>query len=381
MDVNAPADPTSTTVADDPMRLSQRGQLVELIGSDGDAIHFSTVWLRDMCSCPECVHPSGQRLIDPAGFTDELVVVEARVEAGVATVRWGPDGHTSQYVLAELEAVAPPHTGGARQPWAAELAGHIPAARHGAIAGDDSELHRWLSGVEHRGVGVLHGVPIADGEVARVAELFGHVRVTNYGRYFDVRTQIDPANLANTSLALGPHTDNPYRDPVPTMQLLHCLSSSATGGENVVVDGFRVAEQIRADDPAGFAALADCDVTFTYSDAHTHLAATRPILELDRTGQVRAVCFNSRSMLPPVMATDTQALWYSAYRHFARLLADPGFQARIVLTPGDLFIVDNRRVLHGRTGYSAGDGNRHLQGCYADIDGLRSKIAVLARTL
>ena len=35
--------------------------------------------------------------------------------------------------------------------------------------------------------------------------------------------------------------------------------------------------------------------------------------------------------------------------------------------------------LHGRTAFAATSGSRHLQGCYADIDGLRSSIAVLSR--
>jgi hypothetical protein len=30
--------------------------------------------------------------------------------------------------------------------------------------------------------------------------------------------------------AILPHTDNPYRDPVPTVQLLHCLSTADDGG-------------------------------------------------------------------------------------------------------------------------------------------------------
>ena len=44
--------------------------------------------------------------------------------------------------------------------------------------------------------------------------------------------------------------------------------------------------------------------------------------------------------------------------------------------PGDLFIVDNRRVLHGRKAFATA-GGRHLQGCYADLDGLLSTLAVL----
>ncbi len=47
------------------------------------------------------------------------------------------------------------------------------------------------------------------------------------------------------------------------------------------------------------------------------------------------------------------------------------------LAPGDLFIVDNRRVLHGRRGF--GGGRRHLQGTYADADSLTSTLRVLER--
>ena len=50
------------------------------------------------------------------------------------------------------------------------------------------------------------------------------------------------------------------------------------------------------------------------------------------------------------------------------------------LGPGDLFIVDNRRVLHGRKGFTSA-GGRHLQGCYADRDGLLSTRAVLQAEL
>ena len=62
------------------------------------------------------------------------------------------------------------------------------------------------------------------------------MRETNYGRNFEVRTEVNPSNLAYTGLGLQAHTDNPYRDPVPTIQVLYCLESSAAGGDNMVVD-------------------------------------------------------------------------------------------------------------------------------------------------
>jgi gamma-butyrobetaine dioxygenase len=43
-------------------------------------------------------------------------------------------------------------------------------------------------------------------------------------------------------------------------------------------------------------------------------------------------------------------------------------------------VFDNTRVLHARTGFTAG-GERHLQGCYADLDGAASNLAVLRRAL
>jgi len=52
------------------------------------------------------------------------------------------------------------------------------------------------------------------------------------------------------------------------------------------------------------------------------------------------------------------------------------------LAPGDCLIFDNTRVLHARTafGVAAGSPGRHLQGCYADLDGLASTLAVLSRS-
>jgi hypothetical protein len=93
---------------------------------------------------------------------------------------------------------------------------------------------------------------------------------------------------------------------------------------------------------------------------------------------------SSSSTASPRARAAATARWSTAsgsgrrYRTFGRLLAAPEFRISFALAPGDLFIVDNLRVLHGRTAYSEA-GERHLQGCYADRDGLRSTLAVLSR--
>ena len=62
------------------------------------------------------------------------------------------------------------------------------------------------------------------------------------GAHFDVRSVPDACDLAYTALFLDPHTDNPYRSPVPGVQLLHCLVNETTGGLSTLVDGFAAAE-------------------------------------------------------------------------------------------------------------------------------------------
>jgi gamma-butyrobetaine dioxygenase len=212
--------------------------------------------------------------------------------------------------------------------------------------------------------------------VCRVIELFGYVRETNYGRLFDVVSVEKPANLAYTGLALGNHTDNPYRDPVPQLQLLHCLEAAADGGESIVVDGFAAAERLRREHADDFALLTGHAVPFRYVEAgRVDLRCTAPLIELDTGGAVRAVRYNNRSAAPFDLPEETVAPYYRAYRRFARLLHDADAVAGFKLAAGDLFIVDNQRVLHGRRGFAA--GRRHLQGAYADKDGLLSTLRVL----
>jgi gamma-butyrobetaine dioxygenase len=374
MDVSAakPIGQVGVVVVDGMLRLSlDRGREIDI----------PLIALRDRCGCTACRHPSGQRLLDPVTIPNDLEAVGIQVDGTTICMTWMPEQHESAYAISDLFAPTSPR----RTPtlWDGGSRRGLPIARHAAIISNDAAgrgaLLRWLEGVQAMGCGLLHDVPTIDGEVTRVAELFGHVRETNYGRWFDVRSVVDPSNLANTSLGLAAHTDNPYRDPVPTMQLLHCLESTAAGGDNMLVDGWRVANEVRELNPTGFDLLVRRDVTFAYRDDTTDLSAHAPLVELDGDEMVRGVRFNPRSMQQPSMPPAELAVWYDAYLLFAGLLADPRFQIRFRLDPGDLFIVDNRRVLHGRSAFEAASGSRHLQGCYADIDALHSTISVLQR--
>ncbi len=68
--------------------------------------------------------------------------------------------------------------------------------------------------------------------------------------------------------------------------------------------------------------------------------------------------------------------YYAAYRRLAELIEDQNGKSGFKLEPGELFIVDNLRVLHARRPITSA-GARWLQGCYADRDGLLSTLAAL----
>jgi len=265
------------------------------------------------------------------------------------------------------------------QLWDAALAREpLPAADYVAVTRDKPALLRWLRHVARLGFALLHGVPSRPGAVCDVVSLFGYVRETNYGRLFDVVSVEEPMNLAFTALALGNHTDNPYRDPVPQLQLLHCLEAAGEGGESIVVDGFAVAERLRREAPDDFGLLTRTLVPFRYVEPGVvDLRHAAPLIELDAGGELRTVRYNSRSIGPIDLDPDVVPAFYAAHRRFGRMLHDPAMTVGFKLRPGDLFIVDNRRVLHGRRGF--GGGRRHLQGTYADADSLMSKLRVLER--
>ncbi len=356
---------------------SLAGDVISVQLADGATASYHCFALRDGCPCAACRHPvSGQRLFESGAVVPSARALFAAVDGNELSVEWA-DGHSSSFDAAWLAAaVAAGPWGAHRQTlWGAELIDRVPAEQFAEIVEDDRVLRRWLAALAEYGFALVRGVPGHEGAVAEVAELFGQVRVTNYGRIFDVTVRVDATNLADTALALSLHTDNPYRDPAPTLQLLHCLASSVEGGETVLADGFRAVERLS---PRSLELLAGQPIRFAYRDATADLSAAVPAVTLDSWGAPAALHVNNRSKGVPTGSPDSVAAWYEAYFELLGLLEAPDAQVVFRLEPGDVIVFDNLRVLHGRLGFASG-GERRLQGCYADRDSLLSTLTVLER--
>lgn len=366
------------------VKVEDGGAILRLCGPSGDT-RFHAVWLRDNALDPATRDPgNGQRLVTLADFPGDIRVVEARIGEGQLHVTFDEGDHACAWPLrwladhaydhAPVQDPLPDHA----ETWNDQLNSSVPCGDLSALQTDEAARRTWLASVRRFGFAKVTGMEPRKGGLFDIVDLFGYVRETNYGRLFEVRTEVNPVNLAYTGLGLQAHTDNPYRDPVPTLQILSCLENSAEGGENMVVDGFAVALRLREENPAWFDLLAGYPMRFSYSGSEgVALQSRRPIIDLSPDGVLQGVRFNSRSAAPCVdVPFDKMADWYAAYRRMSEIIDDPSMEVVFKLAPGEAFIVDNTRVLHARKGYS-GEGTRWLQGCYADKDGLLSTLSAL----
>jgi gamma-butyrobetaine dioxygenase len=348
---------------------------LDIVCPCGRRDRFAAIWLRDNDPANRDLR-TGQRLTDITVLPERPRIASVQLQNGTFCIEWLDGGRTTT-PFANLRAI-PPSPDPERALWTSAAAHSLIWEDHDSITASRSARLEWLKAIARDGIAFLRNV---SGSVETLASLVGYIRETNFGRIFDVRALPDPNNLAYTDRGLGLHTDNPYREPVPGIQILHCLQASGEGGDSIFADGFAAAEHLRETDAGAFRMLHSTPVDFEFRDANVHLRATRPLIELDHERKLRAVHYNNRSIAPLRLPYDQVCEFYGAYRAFASLIKNARFPHMVKLSAGDAVAFDNQRVLHGRTPYAADRYARWLQGCYVDRDGLYSNIAVLSRNV
>lgn len=362
------------------VKILDNGNALTLTSSQKE-LAFHAIWLRDNSQDPETRSPTnGQRLISLNDIPENISIIDACIENNSLKVTFSPEQKTIVFDLYWLQKNSYEKLKPAEKGWLSNLYktwdGNlevIPLENFNDLQKNNKTLTNWISDVLRFGFGKISNGPVQSKALFKIVDLFGFIRETNYGRHFEVRTEVNPSNLAYTGLGLQAHTDNPYRDPVPTLQILYCLENSAEGGENMVVDGFAAIQKLKNESPEYFDVLSDYCAKFEYSgERGIKLSARKPIVELAPDGELIGIRFNNRSLSAVTdVPFEKMETWYAAYRRLAQIIDDQRMQVTFKLEPGESFIVDNTRVLHARKRYS-GNGSRWLQGCYADKDSLKS---------
>ena len=226
---------------------------------------------------------------------------------------------------------------------------------------------------------IFKDVPTKDNFITNFANSIGSIRRTNFGEFFNVKSKPNPNDLAYTSLALAPHTDNPYRNPVPCIQMLHCIENEVNGGLSTLVDGYTVTEKLKKDFRDYYNILTEVKVRFQFIDQSVILEDWAEMIQLNEKGEFKQVRFSPRLDFVPLMEKNKLELFYSARKKISELYNSDQYRVEFKLNPGDLLMMDNYRLLHGRTSYDANQGNRFLQGCYIDYDSTEGKLKHLKR--
>ncbi|MDY0813051.1 TauD/TfdA family dioxygenase [Kitasatospora purpeofusca] len=155
---------------------------------------------------------------------------------------------------------------------------------------------------------------------------------------------------------LDPHTDRSHRRESPWLLGLLCIRPARAGGESLLVSARAVHDRLAERDPSALHHL--------YQDFHfgrgTDFDRVSPVFQQRRHGlhvqYNRYWIERGRQEAGRPFPPGRQA----ALDTLHGVLTDPAMVLRVGLRRGDLLLLDNTAVLHGRTGFSdpAGPGER-----------------------
>lgn len=386
---------------------------VEISVDGNPKLKFSLTWLRHSCRCDQCLHQhSRQRMSDLTkyGRTSFQIKtcnsVDHRDKTKEIHINW-IDGHQSKFDLHWLQEVAKscesfgsyldstnlndkqsrlliPQddyyaiVGQDRESnknfWTGEQIVHLlkPVQYADLIDkehGDNEAIYSLIKQLYRYGIAKIINVPTERDQLLQVARRLAYDRPTGYGTTFDVIAEPSDRILAYTAKEFDLHCDLPYRESLPGTQMLHCLINSEQDGESYFCDSFNACEQLKEQNMYYYNILSRLPVTFSVIDPYREVKLRQywPIITKNYLGQLDRV-HHSPFMLPPLGRVDQIKLFYEAYHQFSKYLHSNANKFITKMSPGDLYIFQNGRVLHGRNHYDPHKSKRFLQGCYMDWD-------------
>ncbi|XP_054708670.1 gamma-butyrobetaine dioxygenase-like isoform X2 [Uloborus diversus] len=360
---------------------------------DNLASDFQFIWLRDNCQCEKCIHPQNkQKMLDTVSLDINIKPISYYItETGSLKIIW-PDGDGGEHVSLydpqwlhkcgkdfELDSYDSFHDALPRMiTWNGEkIKESKPEINYNDVMETEEGLKTWLEMIYKYGLAIIRNVPCEKGEVIKVVERVAYVKKTKWGSSFDVLCepiQNDPTHLAFSGMYLEHHTDMNYLEKSPGLQALHCLKASASededsiGGQSFFVDGFYIAKWLQNEHPSSFHVLSTTPVEFKIYSHNMEYCNHQYVLCCNRTGEMREVHYNTRTMAPLKGPADSVQPFYEAYKLLGMKMREKESEFAFNLVPGDLVAFNNRRILHGRTSFDPRRMSRHLEGCYGDID-------------
>ncbi|WP_424097701.1 TauD/TfdA family dioxygenase [Moorena producens] len=335
---------------------------VSFVVVGGKRFHY--IWLRDNCLCPECRHSwSFQRLYDISEYSSppEPLSVEQSEEKLTITWKENPP-HQSVYPTSWLmDHAYDPEPKSIFEPdilWdKAWLEGEAP--KFYDIHACDRQL--WMNQVSTLGFAVLRN--IKPEELDPLVSEIGPVHEFEWGRFDAIISKPMGSDLAYVgNKVLLPHTDGTHRYDPRLVGFLYCVVNKTNGGDSIIIDGFRVAEDFRQKYPEYFQILVENQVQFRHYEVDTGYFFCRigSVIEVDDKGNIAGLYVGPKNCYR-YLPFDKVESYYEAYTTFFRYVKNPDYQYRFRLQAGDCLVYKNFRILHTRTLFDPSSGPRHLK--------------------
>jgi gamma-butyrobetaine dioxygenase len=270
--------------------------------------------------------------------------------------------------------------------WDAEKINQQNSFNYSDLVNNDEGLLALSEHLLEFGAALLRNVPTDMDIVAKIGKKLGHVPANLYadsaGHPSICNVRVDPRVTVATNMChfLGPHTDTCWRQTLIGLLLMHCLKAHPEGGRSIVVDGFAVAHVLREQDEGSFNLLAQTPLMFSSKvDNGDDWRVLGRVLSVAADGLLEGIRYNGNSIGQLQLPPDLVEPVYHALERFEEILYDRNQWWQPQLQPGDLLILDNHRVLHGREAFDPSAGERHLQCCGVDRDDFHNRYRHLAR--
>ncbi|MEG4301759.1 TauD/TfdA family dioxygenase [Microcoleus sp. D3_18a_C4] len=326
---------------------------------------FHYIWLRDNCPCAECQDSNRfQRIHALDNVTLLVQPLSIEEKDGYLKIIWNEEPiHQSNFSVSWLLTHSydpqPECINNHTILWDKAYLDQNPPKQYDVTTDNSKE---WMN--ELFKLGFIHLKSQNFSDFKKFLLSIGPIYRTEDREIADVKPKEISRDISASiqGYALPPHVDGSYRYDGRLVQFIYCVENNAWGGESIVVDGFRVAEDFRENNPNYFDILSSTPVNFQQFDriSEYFFLHTAPLIELDKNGKIINICFSHKT-LNVSLPFEKMESFYEAYINFFDYLKKPVYQHRFRLQSGDCYMVENFRVLHGRKKFDATIGERHLK--------------------
>jgi len=362
---------------------------VDVKWADGHQARYHHLWLRDNCACPNCIDSKSRErvhsiLIIPHKIHPNFAEVS---EQGGLKVHWSETVggcaeshfHPGWLRTFDYSNNVPAEESWAIETWDQSLEKNLPIFAADGVFNDENVRYDFLTTIRRIGLAIVTDMP-KDLEVfERISSQIGLLRDMNWGKISEIVANPDGEFIANRGFALDAHSDAATREYMPGFQIFQCVENQSVGGENFWVDGFRIAEIMRAEYADEYELLTTVPWVQANRSVGTHYRWNAPVFELDKHGEISSVRDTTWLREPLIADFEMVPKLMAAYRRYAELKSRRENQVERKLVEGEVAFVDNRRALHGRRSFDPTSGLRYIRTSYGEREELLSSIRIIER--